>query len=353
MQEENRPLTAIRGIAALWVVAHHAQPAWAPDLAGFAGEATRLGYVAVDVFFVLSGFIMALVYRDLKPAGARRFWLKRVLRVYPLHVCIMAFVAVQALAASLHNPALPPHPWHDYLPSLLLLQSYVSPVSAWNPPSWSVGVELACYALFPLAMPLLRRVPAWALAPLLLLLAGVEWTVLTDWNGAIVGPGAVLRGLAGFALGAVLSRLAKPFPAVSAGIVEALAAAGIAGGIAWGSPPFVALSAALLILVLAGQSGPMARALSHRWLVWLGSVSFSIYLLHAPLIGIMHHLPLPPSGWLRGVVLLSMLLPLSGLSWRYVEQPGRRLARTRRQPATGRWPAGAADALPPAASGRV
>ncbi len=327
MQQENRPLTAIRGVAALWVVAHHAQPDWAPGLAGLAGDAMRLGYVAVDVFFILSGFIMAEVYGGIAPRGAGRYWWRRVLRVYPLHVCVMAVLALQAVIAAMRNPALPPHPWHEYPDVLLLLQSYLLPNSSWNPPTWSVGVELACYALFPFTMPLLRRVPRWALVPLVLLLGFAEWHVLAAYDGAIVGRGAILRGLAGFALGAVLSRMAAPLSASRAGAGEALASAGICAGIVWLSPPLIALSAALLIVALSARSGPLARLLSLRWCVWLGAVSFSIYLLHAALIGaIDHHLPVPHIAWVRGLVLLGLLLPLSGLTYRFIEQPGRRLA---------------------------
>ncbi len=332
MPQENRPLTAIRGVAALWVVAHHAQPGWAPGLSGFAASVTHLGYLAVDVFFILSGFIMAVVYAGITPAGAGRYWLRRALRVYPLHLCVMALLAAQAFGATLRNPALPPHPWHEYPAVLLLVQSYVLPNSPWNPPTWSVGVELACYALFPFTMPLLRRMPRWCLAPLILLLATAEWHVLRTELGAVVGAGAILRGLAGFALGAALARVAAPLSFLTAALGEGLAVLGIAAGLAWAQPGVVVLSAALLILCLSAQSGPVARLLSLRWCVWLGAVSFSIYLLHAMLIGFIdNHLPVPHVAWLRGLILLALLLPLSELTYRYIEQPGRHLAwrRTR------------------------
>src|SRR5690349_9502171 len=177
MLGEIAPLTAIRGFAALWVVGHHLTAIWYPDSTGPMQTLFLTGYAAVDMFFVLSGFILATVYRGLTASGTPLFFLRRLCRVYPLHLSIMAALALAAVAAPLFRGS-SARPWAQFAWVSLMLQSYVLPESTWNPPSWSIGVELLCYALFPLALWLIRRCPVLLLTALALLLAAAEFRVL-------------------------------------------------------------------------------------------------------------------------------------------------------------------------------
>ena len=118
------PLTAIRGFAALWVVGHHLVPAWYPNATGWVPTLFLTGYAAVDVFFVLSGFILATVYRDLATSETPMFLLKRLCRVYPLHLCIMAALVAAALVSSLSGGSVS-KPWGQLPWVGLMLQSYV------------------------------------------------------------------------------------------------------------------------------------------------------------------------------------------------------------------------------------
>ncbi len=338
MSSENKPLTAIRGFAALWVVGLHLDTSWQFPIGARAHAALLMGHVAVDVFFVLSGFILTVVYRDLTAPGVASFALRRICRIYPLHICIMAALGMAALYAEWRAPpGGSTHAWASFGHVLLLVQPYLDIAPEWNPPSWSLGVELLCYGLFPLANAALR--PAWR--PLLLaavaVLAGSEAIVLHHYDGATTGQGAVLRGLAGFSLGCALGRLSLRDGAMFAPFTAApqvVALAGLAAAVLASDATGVALAAAILIAAIGSATGLVARFLSARFCVWLGRVSFSIYLLHIPLFTLFGKLApvraalaVPSRRFAVAVLFVAVLLALSGLTSRLIEQPFRRLPR--------------------------
>jgi peptidoglycan/LPS O-acetylase OafA/YrhL len=137
--------------------------------------------------------------------------------------------------------------------------------------------------------------------------------------------GAVLRGLAGFNLGVALGWLAPRLPPGLAASLSLVATACLIAGLALTSPGVVVVSAAGLILMLWPEQGPVARLLATRWAVWLGRVSFSIYLLHAPLLNLVQRVPLPGGHWSHLLMFVAVLFPLSEITYRWIEQPGRRI----------------------------
>lgn len=348
---ERRPLTAIRGFAALWVVGHHWQPLFtriglfAPGM-GAAWKLFAPGFLAVDFFFALSGFILAAVYARFDPRQMPGFLLKRCCRIYPLNLAILAAMAVEQLIRLACGAPLAGRPFAA-LPSIaLLVQPFTGDAMVWNAPAWSLGVELVCYLIFPLMLLPLRRAPAvlvWTTAALLLC---AEYRLLPFFADTQVGGRAVLRGLTGFGLGMALwrgSELVRLGP-VAAGGISLAVLIGIARALAtmhWG---WIGCLGPLLIFALAYDAGPLASLLRRGVCVWLGRVSFSIYLLHLPLIMLLRSLlppmalPLPravaPYAW--ALLLLALLLGLSELTYRYIEVPGRRLparlARRLRKP---------------------
>jgi peptidoglycan/LPS O-acetylase OafA/YrhL len=116
MMKENIPLTSIRGLLAIWVVGHH----WFfsisnPVLNNFFGYA----YYSVDIFFILSGFVLTLIYKNIIPTSIPKFYLKRILRVFPLHF----FALIILTFAIIHPPPFALHQCLDLRQSLLdLLQ---------------------------------------------------------------------------------------------------------------------------------------------------------------------------------------------------------------------------------------
>ncbi|GLS01268.1 acyltransferase [Brevundimonas denitrificans] len=289
-----RALTTLRFLAALWVVLYTAWPhldvSWVP-------VAVTKGYLGVETFFVLSGFILSHVY--LEAAGEKRFsyggflW-ARLARVYPLHLVtlfgmiglgVAATVAGLSIDASLTDwRALPAH--------LTLTHAWgLATSSAFNHPSWSISAEWAAYLSFPafafVAWRLRERpVLATALAAAFALglyaafepLAGYSLTEATFRWGA-------LRIVPCFALGCALylvhRRGGVPFAGPLA-LVSGLAVLVSASLGLWDA--VTVLAAGGLILGLGSLDNARAGVLGSKVGVYLGEISYSIYMVCAPVL---------------------------------------------------------------------
>jgi len=344
---ENRPLTSIRGVAASWVFVAHVSVAFWKFLLPGLGNTIICGWLGVDIFFVLSGFILAQVYAGLGPGGIGAFWLRRIFRLFPLNFFVIAVIALGGLAGlKLGNADWPHLFWH-----LLMLQSFVpGHRSGWVFVNWSVGVELICYIGFPLAiMGIARLTTPWLLLAALAVGAGCWWGE-TQVLGQYFGWQALQRGACGFLLGmatgATCLRGGRLGPR-AAGLLEALGLAGIVvgtlggAGALWCTRPgslqmgLVPVSAALLIAGLGSDAGPLARLLRTAPLFWTGRVSYSIYMLHMLVINATR----PALLWLTGghpglraialwgVCAYGLTQVFAALTYRLIEQPGRRLGR--------------------------
>ena len=343
---ENRPLTSIRGIASLWVFTAHVASVFYPVMPHRLAIGLVCGWLGVDLFFVLSGFILASVYAALIPALWGRFWVKRAFRVFPLNTAVLGFCALCALAGIRTGAQViwPDLPWH-----LLMLQSFVpGHRPGWIFVNWSVGIELICYALLPLLVLVLQRVGRGGAVVAVLAAAALTYHLQLRVLGGLFGFDAVLRCGSEFLLGAAAGTLAlrmSPLPVWAAGVLEVTALAtlvfGTTGGLgaewcaAVGSRrmAMVPLAAAALIYALASDTGPVARVLRAWPLFWLGQLSFSLYMIHWPLM-----VRAAVVAWLWsggppglaviavwGLGVLAVGLAISVLTHRLVEVPGRRL----------------------------
>jgi peptidoglycan/LPS O-acetylase OafA/YrhL len=210
-------LTGIRALAALLVLALHADqnvPAGASAALPFISR----GYLGVDFFFVLSGFIITHVYFSslAQPNGnaIRIFLWHRFIRLYPVHVTVLAaLVALIYLALAHDIPLNNPEEWRaaDLPWQLTLLHAWgVTPRPGWNVPSWSISAEWFAYLLFPplaLALSAVRErltvllIAVAALAGTAALFATASWG-LNSWTGLP----ALSRVFGEFLCGAALCR---------------------------------------------------------------------------------------------------------------------------------------------------
>ncbi len=334
LRHHNLPLTAIRGFAALWVVGHHLQFELA--LIGYpaAGWLFRPGDVAVDIFFVLSGFVITAVHRDLTAAGIGDFFLRRIFRLYPLHLFVLAVIMGLWLWGEARFGAHDPTERLRDLPIvMLLLQPYLIHGLTWNTVSWSIGVELLCYALFPLVIGGVRRLEFIGCALILLMMAAIERHVQSE---LIWGWPAIARGLAGFGLGMAVQQmtgLVRPPRPRAASLIELGALLGILLAVLGHDGRIIPLLAAVLIWALAAERGVIAHGLRAGWCVWLGRISFSVYLIHPTLIALAF-VWVPPGrlglghtadGLVWTLLMVGLLLGLATVTWAFVEEPGRRL----------------------------
>ena len=289
-----RALTTLRFFAALWVVLYTAWPHL--DVA-FVPVAVTKGYLGVETFFVLSGFILSHVY--LEAAGEKRFsyggflW-ARLARVYPLHLVtlfgmiglgVVATVAGLSIDGSLTN-------WRDLPAHLTLTHAWgLATSSAFNHPSWSISAEWAAYLSFPafafVAWRLRNRpVLATALAAAFALglyaafepLAGYSLTEATFRWGA-------LRIVPCFALGCALYLVHRRGGVPFAGPVALVSGVAVLASGSLGLWDAVTvLAAGGLILGLGSLDNARAGVLGSKLGVYLGEISYSIYMVCAPVL---------------------------------------------------------------------
>ncbi|HEY9218085.1 MAG TPA: acyltransferase, partial [Phenylobacterium sp.] len=216
-----RPLTALRFFAAFWVVMFHYWPKLdAPATPMLVDK----GYLGVELFFILSGFILCHVYRSQVEGRSfhyGKFLWARLARVYPLHLATLVGLGALALAATVAGVGVDPNilSWESLPANLLLVHAWgFAPVAGWNHPSWSISAEWFAYLSFPLfawaALALKTRpLVAVALAAgfLAALYAGFEQLAGFPLTKATIQWGA-LRIVPCFALGCALHSLWKARP---------------------------------------------------------------------------------------------------------------------------------------------
>ncbi len=287
-----RPLTALRFMAALWVVLY---TFW-PNLdVGFLPNLAAKGYLGVELFFVLSGFILSHVYLHAfaeKRFSYRGFLWARIARVYPLHVFTLLGVMALGLTAVAVGMSIDASvlSWKSLPAHLLMLHAWgLAGEAGWNHPSWSISAEWFAYLAFPLftlaAWPLRKRpwvATAGAAVFLMGLYAAFERLTGFPLTEATFRWGA-LRIVPCFAYGCALYLVYRRAPLPRAGLLATSAAVVMvasASVLAWDA--VTVLAAGLLILALASIPDGKAGWLGSKPAVYLGEISYSVYMVCAP-----------------------------------------------------------------------
>jgi peptidoglycan/LPS O-acetylase OafA/YrhL len=338
---ELRALTGARGIAAWIVVLFHLR--FMMLGVGGADGPFQYGYLAVDFFFVLSGFVIWLTYADKLRAqglaGIPDFLKRRIARVWPLHMFMLGVAVMFALGIAMLNHA----DWTQYPPAelplhVLLLQNWgFTDRLTWNVPAWSISCEMAAYIVFPfLAMAVdWRKLPTAVLLAAALGFAGAICATFhlagaTSLGQAIMTIG-VLRCLGEFALGTIVYALwdrwrEKPLvPALVAGLLAAVLIAAYVSGLLL-QIAAIPLAFAALVLVLALTSGMRRNPFEGRIVHYLGEISYATYLSHWMLwmgfkLVFVHGHDL---GWPKFAVFVMLVLACSVVLYHWVERPAQR-----------------------------
>lgn len=335
-------LTGVRGFAALWVVLCHFRDDLALALPGWdALQAIAYhGYLGVDLFAFLSGFVISYTYgerlSEFDGQRTRRFLLLRLARVYPMHAFMLSlFVASRVFdegAAALAAAASDPTFWRQ----LVLLHGWgFDDAFAWNVPSWTVSSEWFCYLLFPLFAPFLSRlkggVSALALAAACLAIttavlfaAGhARFTAYLDWGLVRIG-GEFLTGCLMFRAWQAKAGADRYWGWVGfAALVFAVPASTL-------HPALAVPAFAVAVYALAWDQAPSRRIFGNRLVVYLGEISYSVYLVHwfvlqhAEAIG----LATLPDG-LRVWAMFAVVIAASAATYHCIENPARAWLRSR------------------------
>ncbi len=153
-------LTPLRGIAALWVVVFHFSEIVTKFVSTQYSLLVTKGYLMVDLFFILSGFIMTHVYRKKFQSGVsvknfREFIVARFARVYPLHFfTLMILILLVALSGGWNIVQDP----KAISTNILLIHSFgIHKIFTWNVPSWSISAEWWAYMVFPVIVVFIYR----------------------------------------------------------------------------------------------------------------------------------------------------------------------------------------------------
>jgi peptidoglycan/LPS O-acetylase OafA/YrhL len=252
------PLTSLRGFAAMAVVGLH--------FFGGAGDRMARGYLGVDLFFMLSGFVLFHVYHG-EPVAFRSFLVARFARTYPLHL-LMLLMLLPAFGRTeeFSGGAL--------LCNLTMTQVVCGGKASWNGISWSLSAEWFAYLLFPFVLGPLKRCPALVAGGLGIVCLAM---LAMQWDGLDVtfGPSALCRSFPEFLIGMVAYRIYANrsfagwgwFAAACCALLIAL----------WlGAPDVVIVADFVIVLV----SAPGVALLRWKPLVFFGDISYSLYMVH-------------------------------------------------------------------------
>ena len=376
--EEIRALTGLRILAALWVVVFHFS--FTPGLATewfwrpFMPEIAR-GDLGVDLFYVLSGFVITLTYLTKlgpRPTGrlAVGFWWARICRIWPVYATVTTLFGGWLLFKAAHSapgtmiayqtvqPVV--DIWH-YLEQLAMVQLWHRPYldgSSWVGPAWSISAEWLAYVCFPALALLLWRVrrahPAVTGVLAVATMVPFAWLCWTTGNPYHAWSWLLRIGF-GFTSGALtyltVSRIRRT--ARLEWIAAVVATVCIAGAVAvlWATSHrlpageyggIVVVLFPVVVGSLALSSKGPSRVLASRPMVHGGRISYSLYLIHVPVFEIlwtsMLHFPGigPGSSWYRAVVPAAFVVALlaAHLSYTLLEEPARMALRSR---GPGRW----------------
>lgn len=346
-------LDGLRGAAALLVVVSHTF--------GEVQHGTRLlafGWLGVDLFFVLSGFLIGSIVLEHhgEPGFLKRFYIKRAARILPVYAAVCAIVL--ALCAATAGRSWSDHPYGAGVYALFgtnFAMSFWGGGGIWLRPTWTLAVEEQFYLLLPLTIVL---APKRMLAPLL----AVLWfaAVLFRAHFSESNPEAALSLLPGrmdLLLGGVLAAIANRRFDLSRHMTMLrtlpLIAMLVLVGVTFASPyrlflilgPSISSIAIAVFLLAAVHGAPEGRRYRAPLLRYFGQISYALYLVHQPIIGLVHGLLLDgrpdigtPAQFAATLLGIALSIAVAAASWKWFESPILRAAHANRFAVRGAAP---------------
>lgn len=345
-------LDGLRGLLALFVVCFHLSaplPSWRDAMGQWAPFMLQ-GWYAVDVFFLISGFVMLHVYGN--TFAERTSWRSfmvfmraRLARLYPVHIAALLVLLAGILPFILRKPELAAvdgrYSWQAFAESLLMLHGPWVAHRTWNYPAWSISAEWHAYLIFPFLVPLLRKMTTSMALATVTLAAIIPFTIYVQGllpdqyptNGLIVLARAIPLFIGGMGLhilhkeGRVMS-----WPLAWLATLGTLLCLCV--------PRMAAVSVLLtpLLMLTVLENDSVRRVFRSAPLLWLGKISYSLYMTHA-LVDIFF-IKLADkaiarvigTGWLLNtgpafllwLVAIWVALIVGWATWNWVEVPGRR-----------------------------
>lgn len=348
-------ITFTRFVAALTVVFFHYGNQVFPLNIALIEPTLKAGPVAVNYFYLLSGFIMAYAYfrpEQQNKFSAKKYWIARFARIYPVYLLAFLLIAI----GKIHEP--------NFIPAIILntslLQAWIPEYAlSLNSPGWSLSVEAFFYLCFPLLLIIIYRTGLKKLS----IFAVIFWLATQVLHTQLLNSSAYsahntihqfiyynpMMHLNAFILGVIVGvifkqqrsiiKALKPYSSLGIIITSTLIILLITfqeslstwlgfkialtnGQIA---PLFL-----LFIVFLALDKSWFSRLMSHKWLVLLGEASFSLYILQRPLYGIYQRVianRIELSETTHFYLYLILLIIVAILSFKLFETPARKILR--------------------------
>ena len=369
---EIRGLTGLRIVAAVWVVLFHfhfTAMSGVTEVVGVLGPLITSGALGVDLFFVLSGFVIAHTYLAsmgpvLRVGTTARFVWARFCRMWPVYALVFHLFGLWLLARLVLGsdgdiafqgvqPIVSVGQWVQQLLMVQMWNNEFLDGASWVGPTWSISAEWLAYLLFPVAALVFFRLRN---LPLLVLGAGAVALMLPVASSyATVGHpyyefSWVVRILCGFGAGVLVHLVVRRLPRTEAvrrvASTTAWALPAVMAVVLWGgqfvAPGFggvVIVAFPVLVGALALADRGPATILSRPALLQGGRVSYSLYLVHIPMFEIFWlaqaYVPALRGGIVGHLVALLVIVatyPVAAAAFRFVEEPARRRLRRVAQP---------------------
>ncbi|GJL59344.1 MAG: acyltransferase [Nitrospirales bacterium] len=351
-REHIQTLTGLRGVAAIWVVLLHVcfgepdgyLPGFYEKIQWGLGRNIILqGVYAVDIFFVLSGFILTYVHRHefesrLTLHGVGNFLSLRLARIYPMYLVVAGVLLGAAIFGVWDQKEIT---YGDILRNVTLTNIWVNP--SLNTPAWSVSAEWLAYLCFPiiikLLIPIRRR--DFQLLIIFFLVTVYPMSILSfqwkwEWHYGWV---AVARVLNGFILGCMMFCIQKHFDIFTDSLRASrwcLAAVLVFLVFLVLGLPIVFLYPLIpfIIVTLANTQTGIAQVFGNKVVVFLGTISFGIYMVHYPVLEIIRYALndyysgvnsdlYQPLLWVHLCGILLLVIAMASLCYVWIENPSR------------------------------
>lgn len=331
-------IDGLRALAVMLVVVYHAFPAWLPG-----------GFIGVDIFFVISGYLISsIIFKSLATGhfSFADFYMRRIRRIFP------ALFLVLAAAYAFGWQTQPAAEFQQLGKHIAAGAAFVANLALWRESGyfdseaaskpllhlWSLGIEEQFYIVWPLLLWAVWHLPGRRLAVLtgVALLASFAfnlWSIERDLVAAFYSPlSRFWELLAGAVLAGVALRAGQRFADPGRRAANLRAGTGgllLLAGVCLISdsdrfPGWWALlpTAGAVLLIAAGPGAWLNRhLLSARPVVWIGLISFPLYLWHWPLLSFLRTTVSPEPGTAALLAAVALAMVLAGLTYRLVERP--------------------------------
>jgi len=353
-REEIKSLTGLRGVAAFMVMLLHFK------LFNFLPQSIdsliSSTYLAVDLFFILSGFVMALTYshffqNGFEGAAYKRFILLRIARIYPIYFIATLLTIILFILFPSNNDF--HHPITAFHVTLNMTMTQAWGFSrSYLIPAWSISTEFAAYLIFPflvhhllsgsfkksisIGFGLLFSIFMLSLIPDSMVFLGKEGKPMNIWNEYSFGP--LTRCLTEFSIGIICYRIyciKEIIQKIQQAHISLITSIVIVGLLMIERTDFLIIALfPILILSLTNAQSPVSRLLSSWPCYQLGVISYSLYLIHhmtyflkPQIMNIINENHIPHNYLVAIIIQVILSIILAYASYLLIEKPGRSLLR--------------------------